>query len=98
MKLTITLESLVIEFLLQVKPKIFVRFSLLKSKRDFLNYFTAVDLMKKLLIKDPKQRISAKEALEHEWIVFGGAYMSPQTNTPVYLLLAQENMKKVSQE
>jgi len=58
----------------------------------------AVDLMKKMLVKDPKQRITAQEALEHEWIAMGGAYMSPQTNTPIYLLLAQENMKKIFQE
>ncbi len=58
----------------------------------------AVDLMKKMLIKDPKQRISSQEALDHEWTVTGGMFMSPQTNTPVYLIPAQENMRKVIQE
>ncbi len=50
-----------------------------------------------MLTKDPKQRISAQVASDHEWIAMGGAYMSPQTNTPIYLQLAQENMRKVFQ-
>lgn len=54
----------------------------------------AIDLMKKMLAKDPNQRISADEALQHEWIVTGGTFLSPKSNNPVYLLLAQENMKK----
>lgn len=58
----------------------------------------AVDLMKKMLSKDPKQRISSQQALQHEWIITGGTIMSPQTNTPIYLLLAQENMRRFQQE
>ena len=64
----------------------------------YLSQLKAVDLMKKMLIKDPTQRISSQEALDHEWTVTGGMFMSPQTNTPVYLLPAQENMRKVIQE
>ena len=64
----------------------------------YLSQLKAVDLMKKMLTKDPTQRISSQEALDHEWTVTGGMFMSPQTNTPVYLLPAQENMRKVIQE
>jgi len=55
---------------------------------------SATDLMKKMLAKDPKQRISAREALQHDWIVGGGSFLSPRSHAPVYLSSAQENMKK----
>ena len=28
---------------------------------------TEIDLMKKMLMMDPKQRITAREAIEHDW-------------------------------
>jgi len=54
--------------------------------------------MKKMLVKDPKQRISAHEALNHQWIATGGVFMSPRTMAPIYLSSAQENMKKFQEE
>ena len=54
--------------------------------------------MKQMLAKDPRQRISAQGALEHEWIITGGTFMSPSTKTPVYLQLAHENMKRFQEE
>ena len=58
----------------------------------------AVDLMKKMLQKDPRQRISAQEALNHQWIATGGVFMSPRTMAPIYLSSAQENMKRFQEE
>ena len=54
--------------------------------------------MKKMLVKDPKQRISAHEALNHQWIATGGVFMSPRTMAPIYLSSAQENMKKFQEQ
>jgi len=54
--------------------------------------------MKKLLAKDPKMRISASEALNHEWFMTGGEFLSPKTQAPIYLSSAQENMKKFQEQ
>jgi serine/threonine protein kinase len=53
-----------------------------------------VDLLKKMLAKNPKERISVKEALEHPWIV------NPQPDVLQVSTLntAQENMKKFQEE
>jgi serine/threonine protein kinase len=58
----------------------------------------ATDLMKKLLEKDPKIRISAEEALNHEWIQNDGVFLSPKSQAPIFLSSAQENMKKFQEQ
>ena len=57
----------------------------------------AIDLLKKMLAKDPTQRISAEQALKHEWIIVGGSDVAP-TASPYYLSSAQENMKRFQEE
>jgi hypothetical protein len=54
--------------------------------------------MKKLLAKDSKLRISASEALAHEWFMSGGEFLSPKTQAPIYLSSAQENMKRFQEQ
>jgi serine/threonine protein kinase len=59
----------------------------------------AVDLLKKLLEKDPKTRITATQALKHPWIQ---KYMTPdvkdglanKSNPEAQLETVQENMRK----
>jgi len=58
---------------------------------------SAIDLMKKMLAKVPEQRITAKQALSHEWILSGGINASP-SHHPHQLCSAQENMKKFQEE
>jgi hypothetical protein len=43
-------------------------------------------------------RISASEALNHEWFMTGGEFLSPKTQAPIYLSSAQENMKKFQEQ
>jgi MAP kinase interacting serine/threonine kinase len=45
----------------------------------------AKDLISKLLVKDPRKRLSAEQALEHPWIKFGG---------PSRLLTTPQNIKR----
>lgn len=45
----------------------------------------AVDLLKKMLVKDPKGRITSAEALEHEW--FGST--SATLNVPLKFIRDQ---------
>jgi len=59
---------------------------------------SAIDLMKKMLNKDPRYRCTAHEALRHEWIMSGGDFLSPKSKNPVYLNSALENMKRFQQE
>jgi serine/threonine protein kinase len=54
--------------------------------------------MKKLLEKDPKLRISADEALAHEWTQNDGVFLSPKSQAPIFLSSAQENMKKFQEQ
>jgi len=54
--------------------------------------------MMKMLAKDPKQRISTGEALNHQWIQAGGIFQSPRTMAPIYLNTAQENMRRFQEE
>ncbi len=63
-----------------------------------LSIFSAIDLMKKMLAKDPTARITAHQALNHEWITTGGINASPSSNGPYYLSSAQENMKRFQEE
>lgn len=58
----------------------------------------AIDLLKKMLAKDPAQRISAEQALQHEWIVRGGNIITESPYSPIYLSSAQENMRKFQEE
>jgi serine/threonine protein kinase len=65
----------------------------------------AVDLLKKMLAKDPKVRITTKEALSHDWVMHEGDVPVEDTSVKVstpqmngYLLSAQENMKKFQEE
>jgi len=51
-----------------------------------------------MLAKDPEQRITAKKALNHEWILSGGAVSSSPTHNPYQLCSAQENMRKFQEE
>jgi len=59
---------------------------------------SAIDLMKRMLAKDPRLRCSAREALNHDWTMGGGDFLSPRSKNPVYLNSALENMKKFQQE
>lgn len=63
-------------------------------------YLIAIDLLTKMLAKDPKVRISAKECLEHPWIVGGGGGSDGQNDHlhPGMLSSAQENMKRFQNE
>jgi len=58
----------------------------------------AIDLLKKMLAKDPTQRISAEQALQHEWILGNGMVSSNSPFSPIYLSSAHENMKKFQEE
>jgi len=51
-----------------------------------------------MLSKDPKQRISAAEALNHPWILSTGATETFDELSPKYLSLAQENMRHFKEE
>jgi len=57
----------------------------------------AIDLMKKMLERDPAVRIGSHQALEHEWMINGGNFET-EKSSPVYLSSAQENMKKFQEE
>lgn len=59
---------------------------------------SATDLLRRMLAKDPARRISAAEALQHDWMISGGANMSPSSGSPQYLCSAQENMKRFQEE
>ncbi len=64
----------------------------------------AIDLLKKMLMKNPKERISAKECLQHSWIVShvenasGLTENLDQSSKHQVLNSAQENMKKFQEE
>lgn len=49
-----------------IKTEIPLRYSNLRAKFRYTTDY-GVDLMQKLLSYDPKQRISAEEALKHPW-------------------------------
>lgn len=78
---------------------------LLKNKRckisfDFADFSfkpsaAAIDLMKKMLDKDPAARISAKEALKHEWIVNVGRGFE---DTDEQQTSVEDNMRKFNAE
>ena len=53
--------------------------------------------MKKMLNKDPKIRITTKQALDHEWITSEGSFEVEEKQI-AYLNSAQENMKKFQEE
>ena len=55
----------------------------------FIIIYTACDLLKKMLRKDPKERISATEALHHPWIETY-AEICPETS----ILIAPNNIKE----
>ena len=50
--------------------------------------------MVKMLAKDPKERISARECLEHPWIVFEGPSERGGLVQVATLSSAEENMKR----
>lgn len=52
----------------------------------------------KMLAKDPRKRVSAKECLEHIWIVSGGAVDVADKPQITMLSSAQENMKRFQEE
>jgi len=52
----------------------------------------------KMLAKDPKKRLSAKECLEHPWIVSGGIIEQSEKQPITMLCSAQENMKRFQDE
>ena len=45
----------------------------------------AKDLISKLLVKDPRKRLSAEQVLEHPWVKFGG---------PSRVLVTPQNIKR----
>jgi serine/threonine protein kinase len=51
----------------QIKQEL--EFNILNNKVKFPNYMSeqAIDLIKKMLHKNPKSRISCEEALQHDW-------------------------------
>ncbi len=59
---------------------------------------SAIDLLRKMLAKDPTQRITADQALQHEWILDNGSNYSHPSASPIYLSSAQENMKRFQEE
>jgi serine/threonine protein kinase len=58
----------------------------------------AIDLLTKMLAKDPKVRISGRECLEHPWIVCGGSDEQVDRPNPGMLSSAQQNMKRFQEE
>jgi len=69
----------------------------------FLNYVInvkslAIDLLKKMLAKDPTQRISAEQALQHVWLLQTDVLDSNTPFSPIYLSSAHENMKRFQEE
>jgi len=81
---------------------------LLKNKNCDINYNfeqygleiseLATDLMKKMLSKDPKTRISASDALNHPWILAGELYQTHLPDFSACLELTQENLKRFQDE
>lgn len=81
---------------------------LLKNKNCEINYHfeqygleisdLATDLMKKMLSKDPKTRISASDALNHPWILAGELYQTHLPDFSACLELTQENLKRFQDE
>ena len=53
-----------------------------------------------MLAKDPTQRISADNALKHDWITSNGVGTRPfvSSGSFTYLSSAQENMKRFQEE
>lgn len=51
-----------------------------------------------MLQKDPKQRISAREAMNNEWVVSRGAVAHTEKPQLAMLSSAQENMKKFQEQ
>ena len=66
--------------------------------KAYYHNILAVDLMKKMLAKNPQERISASEALAHPWILSGGICDSPPHDNPIHLTCVQENMRIFQQE
>jgi len=64
----------------------------------FFNLGLATDLMKKMLSKDPKTRISASDALNHPWILAGELYQTHLPDFSACLELTQENLKRFQDE
>eukprot|EP00331_Platyophrya_macrostoma_P013682 CAMPEP_0176415868 /NCGR_PEP_ID=MMETSP0127-20121128/6037_1 /TAXON_ID=938130 /ORGANISM="Platyophrya macrostoma, Strain WH" /LENGTH=596 /DNA_ID=CAMNT_0017795895 /DNA_START=34 /DNA_END=1824 /DNA_ORIENTATION=- len=58
----------------------------------------AIDLLSKMLARDPKERISGKECLEHPWIASGGSGEQGDKANVGMLSSAQENMKRFQEE
>ncbi len=64
----------------------------------FIIILLAIDLLTKMLAKDPKNRATAKECLEHVWMVSGGAVEVTDKPQVTMLSSAQENMKRFQEE
>jgi len=69
-----------------------IKFNFKESDYQISN--AAIDLLKKMLAKDPKQRISSKEALNHPWIIAKGVVEVQEKPQVTMLSSAQENMKR----
>jgi len=54
--------------------------------------------MKKMLSKDPKNRISAADALDHPWILAGELSQLHPSTFSTCLELTQENLKRFQEE
>lgn len=74
-----------------------VKFNLKELGYEISN--SAIDLLKKMLQKDPKLRISAKDALNHPWIATKGGEQEKEKPQQITMLSsAQENMKKFQEK
>ncbi len=65
---------------------------------NLMEKLLAIDLLTKMLAKDPKARISGRECLEHPWIVCGGSDEQVDRPNPGMLSSAQQNMKRFQEE
>jgi len=81
--------------ILHKNKKCEIRFDFVERGRKISEQ--AIDLLKKMLAKDPKIRITTREALNHEWILNDGVFEAEEKQKQ-YLLSAHENMKKFQEE
>ena len=66
------------------------------SNSDFSS--KATDLLQKMLKKDPKERLSAKDALSHSWILAKGEIEDQGKQSIAVLNFPPENLTKLKEK